>query len=923
MPAGGDWLPQKLVALGAVTSYQARLLSAGRSGPFFYGDYKVIDRIEKGRLAGLFRAVHLISGRTTLLSFLSGPALGDARRWAWVVQQAAVARKVDHPYLTRVYELVDLLAYKFVAFDNLDGASLVDRKPQTRNIARISTLAYEVLAALSALHEHGYAHGDVRPANVWLTGQGAARLIYFPLARDPFSSPALEIGRSDAVGRTLAQCDYAAPELARPGSMPDAQSDLYAVGATLYELLSGHVPYAGGTPREKLLRHAQEPIVPLDGAAAVPAGLARVVERMMAKNARLRYQSAVEAMEALAGFVPAARRATIDEVRSEAAAAAQAGAAWEVAGGASSSDLPSVAMGTGFDHGWSPADSPEAVLFRSEEPEPEPSLFGGPSNQPGSFARARAAQLARRSRVNKLVGFAVIVILAVVGVVLARTDTLQKILTQLDSTQVEVKKPAEPASAPATPDSSPASSLPASDVADDDSGVQLIADDGKTMWASPTSGQPLDFRHLPPGAPCLLAIRPADLLRHPEGGKLLDGLGGAAGTLQATIREMVGLPLDDIQELLVGFYPQEAALPEAVLEVRLLKKVPRAKLHQIWGKPTLPTEENPYFEGDKLAYYFPVPSDEQRFVVGPIETIALVAKGERALLPHAMERVVDQTDNQRHATLIIAPKFLLGDGKSLLVGNLAKLVEPMIAFFGDTTQAASLSFYLDRNLFLELRAYSSAEKKPPALVADYERRLDELPTNIEAYMGTLELRPYGRSVLLRFPRMVAAIQEHTRAMVEDRQAVLRCYLPAEAAHNLVLAADLALLESPVAGTTPPARAASAVTSVADALKQNVSLSFTKDTLEHCVELLGQEIGVEFVISGGDLQLEGITRNQSFGLAEQNKPAHEILKAVLTKANPEGKLVYIIKPRMPGGKEAIFITTRAAAAKRGEKLPAEF
>jgi hypothetical protein len=72
------------------------------------------------------------------------------------------------------------------------------------------------------------------------------------------------------------------------------------------------------------------------------------------------------------------------------------------------------------------------------------------------------------------------------------------------------------------------------------------------------------------------------------------------------------------------------------------------------------------------------------------------------------------------------------------------------------------------------------------------------------------------------------------------------------------------------------------------------------------------------ISGPDLQLEGITKNQSFGLESRDKPAREVLVEILAKANPDGKLVYIV--RQEDGVETILVTTRAAVEKRGDKLP---
>ena len=77
-------------------------------------------------------------------------------------------------------------------------------------------------------------------------------------------------------------------------------------------------------------------------------------------------------------------------------------------------------------------------------------------------------------------------------------------------------------------------------------------------------------------------------------------------------------------------------------------------------------------------------------------------------------------------------------------------------------------------------------------------------------------------------------------------------------------------------------------------------------------MLFEDLGIKYEILGTDMQLEGITKNQSFGLDEHDKPAEEILQKIMHLANPDGKLVYVIKPKAPGGPEMLFITTRAAA-----------
>jgi hypothetical protein len=154
--------------------------------------------------------------------------------------------------------------------------------------------------------------------------------------------------------------------------------------------------------------------------------------------------------------------------------------------------------------------------------------------------------------------------------------------------------------------------------------------------------------------------------------------------------------------------------------------------------------------------------------------------------------------------------------------------------------------------------------------------------------------------------------------------VLNAYLPRHAGHNIVLAGELALEQAGSGGATgarvavtgPPAAAGGG-----DPLQKKISLVFAKDTLEKSIQMLADEVGVPMEIRGGDLQLEGITKNQSFGLEERDRPAVAVLKTILAKADPAGRLVYVI--RSQDGGMAIDVTTRAAAEKRGDKLPPGF
>ncbi len=195
-----------------------------------------------------------------------------------------------------------------------------------------------------------------------------------------------------------------------------------------------------------------------------------------------------------------------------------------------------------------------------------------------------------------------------------------------------------------------------------------------------------------------------------------------------------------------------------------------------------------------------------------------------------------------------------------------------------------------------------------------------LPEAVESSLDELNLHKYGRKLLRRFPEQLRALATQVRNDVDDDEALLRCYLPSVAAHNLIIAGELAMAEQPLqaGAASGPEKAAT----VADLLHKKTTLVFPRDTLEKSLQMLFDDVGVKHEIMGGDLQLEGITKNQSFGLDEKDKPAIDVLLKILKLANPDGKLIYVVKPKQPGGPDMVFITTRASATKRGDKIPPE-
>ncbi len=408
----------------------------------------------------------------------------------------------------------------------------------------------------------------------------------------------------------------------------------------------------------------------------------------------------------------------------------------------------------------------------------------------------------------------------------------------------------------------------------------LIANDGHTLWASPTAGEAIDLSMVPDGSDLILYLRPADLLASEEGRRVWRALGPAGEAARVVIEGEASKPLDQTTTVLVGVTAGDSY--EAV-------------------QTTLTSE--------------PQPSEEL------------------PLIQREIEQLLETTDADRHATLIFSPRFLLGDGGSMLEGPWEPLRQLLLAQARDDWSAAALSLHLDDGgrLYWELRLLKSDADPETRVAKQLNRQAQRWSDDLAPVVAEGSWSPYSVAVIERSPAMLRVLGEYARRGVDGRQAIVNGYAPAVAAHQLLLAGERIVAEL----ATPPvpglASAGSAAPdnefSIAERLRRPVSISFPRESLEAAVAILSDALATPITIVGRDLQLEGITRNQMLGLDVTEKPAGEVLVEMLRRANPDTlatgltderqKLVYVVRGN------SIAITTRNAAAKRNEKLPAPF
>jgi len=484
---------------------------------------------------------------------------------------------------------------------------------------------------------------------------------------------------------------------------------------------------------------------------------------------------------------------------------------------------------------------------------------------------------------------------------------------------------------------------------------QQIVDDPNLPWASPTEGERPKLAYLPPGSQLVLLARPAALLADAEGALFVKALGPEVEAGLGRLASWCGCTVADIESVQAGWQAGDGDEVLAGYSVRLVsgKSVPDGEeaRRSAWGvTEAVEVAGETVHRGRPFSFWVPS-TDRGRVLVVAVEPDsdddggdaaagpglstgplvlqivrqAIAARGDtsaapQAHLPWELEKVVAMLDVDRHVTLFGSLHYLFNEGRVVLAGPLRKLAVPLEDLFGDTFKAAALSAHFSDNCYLELDAISPLDKSARKTAPELAEKISGLADTVERYCVSLDPSPYGRVLVMRLPQMLRSVVNTMRSGAEDQLAILNAYLPRHAGHNLALATELALVQTPgtaTAGAKPAPQPAAAADALGK-LGQPITLVFAKDTLEKSIQMISDEIGVPMDIIGPDLQLEGITKNQSFGLDARDRPAGEILREILAKANPDGKLVYIV--RQEQGVETILITTRAAAQKRKDPLP---
>ncbi len=302
LPAESKALARRLVQDGILTEYQSKRFLIGKSHGLLVGKYVILDRLGSGAMGRVYRAHHQLMGRVVALKIIAPEIAASEKVIARFQREMRLVGRLDHPNVVRAFDADKANGLLYIVMEYVNGQSLGQRLKQGP-LPAVEAVTYAAQAALGLAHAHdqGIVHRDVKPSNLLIAENKQVKVL--DLGLGVLMEIDHEATFETADGVAVGTVDYMSPEQAC-GRGVDGRSDLFGLGCTLYHLITGKQAYQGASPIERLgVRIANRPTPITDYRPDLPASLVAVIDKLLANRPQDRYQTAVEAAEALQALV--------------------------------------------------------------------------------------------------------------------------------------------------------------------------------------------------------------------------------------------------------------------------------------------------------------------------------------------------------------------------------------------------------------------------------------------------------------------------------------------------------------------------------------------------------------------------------------------------------------------------------------------
>ena len=265
-------------------------------GSLLDGRYRITARVGHGGMAEVYESTDVMTKRVVAIKLIREDVMSNPVNLMRFQNEASIAASLNHPNIVKVYNHGTVQGVPYIANEFIKGQNLKDVLDfrGALPILEAVDMLLQVSSALAYAHSHGIVHRDVKPDNIYVMGDGTVKLGDFGIALSDTIS-----NGSDKNNEIVGSVHYLAPEISL-GKLATAQSDIYSLGVTFFELITGHVPYNKQKAVDIAVAHVKEKFPsPKKYLPNCPREVEHIINKCTKKNPKDRYQTAKELYEDL------------------------------------------------------------------------------------------------------------------------------------------------------------------------------------------------------------------------------------------------------------------------------------------------------------------------------------------------------------------------------------------------------------------------------------------------------------------------------------------------------------------------------------------------------------------------------------------------------------------------------------------------